>query len=209
MTPSNIAKSDIDIFSDEVLQNPKPHYAKLREESPVVYLEKNNLWALTRYQTIRDALQNHDVYSSQKVAFNDDMNRALTGTSLATDMPDHRQLRKTLMAPLTPRALKSIEDNIKGKAESLVDDLVSRGSFDAISDLAKAFVLEVVSDMIGVQGVARANILRWGEAAFNVLGPMNPRTFQNFPIAGELFGWCSNVKQEDLAQGSLALQLHF
>jgi cytochrome P450 len=68
MTSSKIVKSDIDIFSDDVLQNPNPHYAKLREQSPVVYLEKNNLWALTRYQTIRDALQNHDVYSSQKVA---------------------------------------------------------------------------------------------------------------------------------------------
>lgn len=57
--------------------------------------------------------------------------------------------------------------------------------------------------MIGVQGDARRNILRWGEAAFNVLGPMNPRTIQNFPIAGELFGFCLGVRQEDLTKGSL------
>lgn len=203
MTKTNIATSDIDVFSDEVLQNPYPPYAKLREQSTVVFLEKNNLWAVTRYQAIRDALENHEVFSSTKVAFNEDMNRALAGTSLATDPPEHRQLRKTLLAPLTPRALKSIEDDIKGKAEQLVDELVSRGSFDAIGDLARAFPLEVVSDMIGVQGVARENILRWGEAAFNVLGPMNQRTIENFPIAGELFQWCVGVQQDDLTEGSL------
>lgn len=131
------------------------------------------------------------------------MNRALAGTSLATDAPDHRQLRKTLLAPLTPRALKSIEDDIGSKADRLVDDLVARGSFDAIGDLARAFPLQVVSDMIGVQGVARENILRWGEAAFNVLGPMNQRSVENFPVAGELFQWCKTVRQEDLVEGSL------
>lgn len=203
MTTTEIATSSIDIFSDEVLQDPYPHYAALREESAVVYLPRNDLWALTRYRTIRDALENSSVFSSQRVAFNDDMNRALAGTSLATDAPDHRQLRKTLLAPLTPRALKSIEDDIGSKADRLVDDLVARGSFDAIGDLARAFPLQVVSDMIGVQGVARENILRWGEAAFNVLGPMNQRSVENFPVAGELFQWCKTVRQEDLVEGSL------
>jgi cytochrome P450 len=203
MTVADVAQSDIDVFSDEVLANPYPHYAALREQAAVVFLPKNNLWAVTRYQAIRDVLENHAVFSSTKVAFNDDMNRALTGTSLAADPPEHRQLRKTLLAPLTPMALKGIQDDIGAKADRLVADLVARGSFDAITDLARAFPLEVVSDMIGVQGDARKNILRWGEAAFNVLGPMNPRTIQNFPIAGELFGFCSTVRQDDLTTGSL------
>lgn len=203
MKASEVAKSDIDVFSDEVLQNPYPFYSKLREQSPVVYLEKNDLWALTRYQTIRNALENHEVFSSRKVAFNDQMNQALAGTSLATDPPEHRQLRKTLLTPLTPRALKGIEDDIKATADELVADLVSRGTFDAIGDLARAFPLKVVADMIGVQGTARENILRWGDAAFNVLGPMNQRTIDNFPIAGEFFHWCLAVKQDDLVEGSL------
>lgn len=85
----------------------------------------------------------------------------------------------------------------------MVADLVERGTFDAIGDLARAFPLQVVSDLIGVQGVARDNILRWGDAAFNVLGPMNSRTIENFPVAGELFGWCTTVQAEDLAEGSM------
>ena len=35
MTTTEIATSSIDIFSDEVLQDPYPHYAALREEHKV------------------------------------------------------------------------------------------------------------------------------------------------------------------------------
>ena len=36
-----------------------------------------------------------------------------------------------------------------------------------------------------------------------VIGPLNQRTQESFPIAGELYGWCSSVTAEDLAPGSI------
>ena len=48
--------SDIDLWSDEVLLDPYPAFAELREQAAVVRLEKNGVWALTRYDAIRDAL---------------------------------------------------------------------------------------------------------------------------------------------------------
>ncbi|MFF8977784.1 cytochrome P450 [Streptomyces cellulosae] len=77
------------------------------------------------------------------------------------------------------------------------------GSFEAIDALARAFPLEVVADLIGFTGEVRANMLRWGQAAMEVLGPLNQRTAENFPVAGELYAWCSQVKAEDLAEGSV------
>jgi cytochrome P450 len=47
------------------------------------------------------------------------------------------------------------------------------------------------------------NMLRWGQAAMEVIGPMNQRTMENFAIAGELYGWCSQVTRDDLAEGSI------
>lgn len=46
-------------------------------------------------------------------------------------------------------------------------------------------------------------MLRWGQAAMQVIGPMNRRTTENFPIAGELYAWCSQVRATDLAEGSV------
>ncbi|TCK02936.1 cytochrome P450 [Marinobacterium mangrovicola] len=203
MNKDAMQTSNIDLFSDETLRNPNPVFAELREMAPVVWMDKYKVWAITRYDDVRDALSNTEVFSSTKVAFNDVMNEALKGTSLATDPPEHAQLRKTLLAPLTPIALKKIQDDITKKAETMIAGVVEKGSFDAIEDVARAFPLEVVTDMLGVQGEAREKVLLWGDAAFNVLGPMNQRAAENLPLAGELFEFCANVKPEELTEGSL------
>ncbi|MFD1505767.1 cytochrome P450 [Georgenia yuyongxinii] len=203
MTVETIATSDIDLFTDEVLADPYPHFAKLREQAAVVRLEKNGVWALTRYGEIRDALANWEVFSSNYLAFNDAMNEALQGTSLTTDPPEHTALRAALTENLTPRALRGMKADIDAKADAMVARLVEQGSFDAIDDLARALPLQVVADLIGVQDDIRAKILGWGEAAFNVLGPMNQRTIDSFPIAGEMFEWSLQVKASDLAEGSM------
>jgi len=203
MAVATYARSDLDLFSDEVMLDPYPYLADLRELAAAVYMEPSNLWALTRYEHNRAAMANWKVFSSRSVAFNDTMNQVLLGTSLATDPPDHRALRKVLMERLSPRALRDVEADIAAVADRMVAELVERGSFEAMDDLARALPLTVVADLIGVQGAVRENMLVWGEAAFNCLGPMNERTAQSFPIAGELFQWSVECKAEDLTDGSL------
>ncbi|MCC5581930.1 cytochrome P450 [Microtetraspora sp. AC03309] len=195
--------SDVDLFADEVVLDPYPVYAELREQGPVVHLRKNDVYALTRYAVIRDALPDWESFSSTSIAFNPMANEALTGTSLASDPPVHTQLRATLTENLSPRALRGLKGRIEAKADVLVAELVEKGSFEAISALARAFPLEVVADLIGFTGHVRDNMLRWGQAAMQVIGPMNQRTAESFPIAGELYEWCSRVKASDLAEGSV------
>ena len=207
MGVATYARSDLDLFSDKVMLDPYPYLADLRELAAVVYLATSNLWALTRYEQNRAAMANWKVFSSRSVAFNDTMNQILVGTSLATDPPDHRQLRTVVMERLSPRALRDAEAGINAVADRMVADLVERGSFDGMDDLARALPLTIVADLIGVQGRVRENMLVWGEAAFNCLGPINERTAQSFPIAGELFQWSLACKAEDLTEGSLGRAL--
>ncbi|WP_445525787.1 cytochrome P450 [Streptomyces cyslabdanicus] len=195
--------SDIDLFADEVVLDPYPVYAELRERGPVVHLPENDVYALTRYDVVRGALADWESFSSTSIAFNPTANEALTGTSLASDPPVHTQLRATLTENLSPRALRGLRAGIETKADALVAGLVEKGSFEAVDALARAFPLEVVADLIGFTGHVRDNMLRWGQAAMQVLGPMNQRTAENFPIAGELYAWCSQVKADDLAEGSV------
>ncbi|MEV4380773.1 cytochrome P450 [Streptosporangium sp. NPDC049644] len=195
--------SDVDLFADEVVLDPYPVYAELREQGPVVHLRKNDVYALTRYAVIRDALPDWESFSSTSIAFNPMANEALTGTSLASDPPVHTQLRAALTENLSPRALRGLKGRIEAKADVLVAELVEKGSFEAIDSLARAFPLEVVADLIGFTGHVRDNMLRWGQAAMQVIGPMNQRTAESFPIAGELYAWCSQVKASDLVEGSV------
>ncbi|CCG03995.1 cytochrome P450 [Blastococcus saxobsidens] len=199
----SVPTSAIDLFADEVLVDPYPTYAELRDLGGVVHLPANGVYALTRYDVIRTALGDPETFSSRTIGFNPMVNEALQGTSLASDPPVHTQLRATLTENLSPRALRGLKTQIDAKAATLVDELVARGSFDAIDALARVFPLEVVADLIGFTGQVRDNMLRWGQAAMQVIGPMNQRTAENFPIAGELYAWCSSVTAEDLAPGSV------
>ncbi|MGC9667581.1 cytochrome P450 [Planosporangium sp. 12N6] len=204
MTDSAAPISDLDLFDDTVLVDPYPSYAALRDLGGVVRLPANDVYVLTRYDVIRNALGDWESFSSDgAIGFNPMVNEALTGTSLASDPPVHTQLRAALTANLSPRALRGLKDSIDAKADALVAELVTKGSFEAIDGLARALPLEVVADLIGFTGHVRDNMLRWGQAAMQVLGPMNQRTAESFPIAGELYQWCSTVTAEDLAPGSV------
>src|SRR5690606_8663197 len=179
-------------------------YAALRDLGGVVRLPANDVYALTRYEVIRGALGDWETFSSEgAIGFNPMVNQALTGTSLASDPPAHTRLRAALTANLSPRALRGLKAGIEAKADALVGKLVAQGSFEAVDALARALPLEVVADLIGFTGRARDNMLRWGQAAMQVIGPMNRRTAESFPIAGELYEWCSTVTAEDLTPGSV------
>jgi cytochrome P450 len=196
-------ESDIDIWDDAILIDPYPTYAALREQAAVVHLPKNDLYVLTRYDAIRDALGDPESFSSTSIGFNPMVNEALQGTSLASDPPVHTQLRAVLSQNLTPRALRGLKVTIDEKADKLVGELADSGSFEAIDSLARAFPIEIVADLIGFKGHVKDNMLRWGQAAMQVIGPLNQRTQESFPIAGELYGWCSSVTAEDLTPGSI------
>ncbi len=196
-------ESPIDIWDDDIVVDPYPTYAALREQAGVVHLPKNDLYVLTRYDIIREVLGDPQTFSSTTLGFNPMVNEALQGTSLASDPPTHTQLRATLSENLTPRALRGLKVTIEDKADRLVAELVAEGSFEAIDSLARAFPIEIVADLIGFNGHVKANMMRWGQAAMQVLGPLNHRTQESFPIAGELYSWCSSVAAEDLAPGSI------
>lgn len=167
---------DVDLYSDEVLLDPYPHYKALRDLGAVVWLPRNDLHAVARFEDVRAALRNPAVFSSaQGVAANEHVNTISRGTTLASDAPLHDRLRAIIAAPLLPRALEEIAPAIRTEARELVDELVARGQFDAVSDLAQHLPLTIVSKLVGLEDYGRSSMLRWAAATFNVLGSMNAR----------------------------------
>lgn len=167
---------DVDLYGDDVLRDPYPHYRALRDLGAAVWLPRNGLYAVGRFEDVRAALRNPGLFSSaQGVAANDHVNEISRGTTLASDAPLHDRLRGIVAAPLTPRALEEIGPQIRAEARRLVDDLVNRRAFDAVTDLAQHLPLAIVSNLVGLEDYGRGSMLRWASATFNVLGTMNAR----------------------------------
>ncbi len=134
-------------------------------------------WVAARHETARFVLERHDLFSSAAgVGFNDEFNEARRGTVLASDPPEHDQLRRVLSEQLAPRNLRHLRTDIERQAEELVAEMVHRRSFDGVKDFAARFPLSIVADLIGVSNAGRDRLLDWADGAFNTFGPMNART---------------------------------
>jgi cytochrome P450 len=197
--------TSIDLFSDEVLADPYPIYRQLRDAGPAVYLERIDAWALARDASVRAALTDWETFSSAAgVALTEDVNQALTGTVLASDPPEHERLRAVMSERLAPRALGGFRTSVRQQADAMVRDLVRRRSFDAVEDLARAFPVAVLLDLIGLPDDGRDQVLVWADGAFNAFGPDNERLRQSLPVHQDKFDYLASVVASDrLAPGSI------
>jgi cytochrome P450 len=129
--------SNLDPYSDEALLDPWPTYTELQDLGPAVWLTKYEMFALVRYDSVTKALQDPSGFpSSFGVMMNDHMNQVLRGNTLCSDGEDHSRLRRIIMKPLTPAAMKSLQGSVTDEAEALVQRLVSKPSFCATREWA-------------------------------------------------------------------------
>ncbi|QIV79981.1 cytochrome P450 [Mycolicibacterium frederiksbergense] len=207
---STIPEFDVDIFSDEVLHDPYPTYAQMRELGPVIRLTTYGVLAVTRYADVRTVLMDPQRFISGKgVGFNDEFNEVRKHSVIASDSPRHEQLRGVLQDRLGPRSIRSVEHIIRPRAQELVGQMIDSGSFDAVTDFGQVFPVEIVGELIGLPVDARAELLRWANGAFNAFGPPGERTSAGLADIAEQFEYIRTVAtREKLAPGSMGAAVY-
>ncbi|WP_036567424.1 cytochrome P450 [Nocardia sp. BMG51109] len=183
--------SDIDLFTDDARLHPYPLHAELRALGPVVYLSRHDVYALTRYRTIRDVLGDWQMYSSaQGTTMNPGMNADLANViTLFLDPPEHTAVRRVLGRPLRPERLRELAPRIEAEAEAIVGRLVDRGEFDAATELAEHLPMTIVSELVGLGEHGRANMLRWAAATWESQGVPNQRVADAAPVVEEFISF--------------------
>ena len=191
---SSRLSSDIDLFTDAALEDPFPHYRALRDIGPAAYLERHEVWFLGRYTQVREALADWQVYSSAHgVGLNPVINAAWANALICVDPPAHTQMRKLITERLGPRHLKVVEDTIDHRANALVEQLVSAGSFDAVADLAQDLPINVVMDLVGWPEDVRPHLLDMAAGGFDACGPDGPRMQASLSKLGAMMALITEV----------------
>ncbi|MFD6357653.1 cytochrome P450 [Nocardia tengchongensis] len=200
----SIPRSDVDLFSEAVMAAPYSQFRALRDAGPVVYLDRHDVFAVARYQEIRHVLREWKAFSSADISLNKPFNDYIAEGIIRADPPVHDALRTVLSARLAPHGVRSLEPEINRRAEEVVDHLLAQGSFDAVTDLARRFPVDIVGDFIGLPKSGREALLELVDANFNCFGPENDRTLASFPRLAELAEYVmSSARREDLTEGSM------
>jgi cytochrome P450 len=189
---SSTPTSLLDPYLDAALLEPWEIYSELRNQGAAVWLEKYQMFALTRYDSVVQALKDGSAFSSASgVMMNDEMNKVLRGNTLCSDGAEHRHLRQVIAKPLFPKALQALKSEIDSKAKLLVDRLAAKGVFCAITELATPLPVDIVASAIGLPQEGRERMLVWAEQMFNCFGPLNDRTRNAFPVLQEMMHYAS------------------
>jgi cytochrome P450 len=190
----------MDFWSDEVIETPYGYYKTLRDLGPAVWLTQHSAWVVTRHESLREALLNGEVFSSAKgCMMNEPTNAAFAGVMLCSDDPEHRALRRVFSRPFTPAALAPLRRRLVELVEARVDELVARGRFDAVTDLAHLLPMTIVTELVGLSDEGKQHMLRWAAAIFDAFGPdSHARTLRGMEIMGEAFAYTGKLKREEL-----------
>jgi cytochrome P450 len=203
--PNGVPVYQHDIYATDAIVDPYPHYNRLRQLGPVVWLPKQRVYALPRFNECKAVLRDDDTFvSGQGVALNSIANRLSRGTTLNSDGTDHDQRRKLVAHRMLPRALRAIGDRVDEQAAHVLDAALGRREIDGVADLASALPLAVVPDLVGWPRDQRDHLLAWGGATFDILGPFNRHWVKAFPSSMQMLRSArSVVRHRSVIEGSL------
>ena len=213
MTVVQIPTSQIDPFSIDFFDDPYPRHEELRDAGPVVRLESYGVWAMARYAQVQSTLNDWQTFISGAGAGIHDLRKRdawrPASILLEADPPLHDTTRGVLTRILSGPAIKKLRVDFEDEAERLVESLVARGSFDAVSDLAVVYPLKVVGDAVGVPDARREVLLPYSNMLFNALGPENAIFKEAIADAGKVVPEINRqCARESLKAGSFGAQIY-
>ncbi|MCP4907156.1 MAG: cytochrome P450 [bacterium] len=137
-----------DPFSPEVLANPFPAYAALREHVPVHHHSafEPPFYTLSRSEDVREALSNPEIFSIRY----GQSPQYTHASGLMNDPPEHTRFRSLFNRAFTPRNVKELEGPITAIASDLLDRFFTERSGDLHHAFASPFPTKVIAELMGI-----------------------------------------------------------
>jgi cytochrome P450 len=161
-------------FEADYVRDPFPALARARREAPVARVEGLDLWAVTRYEDIREVLRDPQTFSNanaQKSVYPmcaEAMQVLKDGgfdpqPFTAVDPPVHTRMRKafTRAVSFTPARIDALRPWIERRARVLIDAFAGRGHADLCAELTTPLPAAVIFHLIGFPEADTPKLLDW------------------------------------------------
>ncbi|AKQ57705.1 Cytochrome P450 107B1 [Bordetella hinzii] len=199
---------DWDPYDDAVLESPFEMHARLRAAGPLVFLERYGVYAMGRHRDIQPALKDWETYSSTSGSGIADIRKPgawRPGSPIVeVDPPQHTQVRTAVQRILSPVVIRQWRGDFEREADRLVAELVERGRFDGVTDLAETYVATTFPDALGLapSPQRRENLFLLGELNFDGQGPRNARYLATQARADLIQDWYeASMRREAMLPG--------
>lgn len=167
-----------DPFASDIVADPYPVYAWLRDEHPVHFAPDTNAFVLSRYDDVAWALGDTDLFSSDAMRGvlmgqptgrgEERLPRDTAGGSLvSTDPPAHTELRRVVNRGFTPRRIAAWDDRI----DEVVHELTGAAGpgFDVVTGLAAPLPVQVITELLGADPSQAPQFRAWADATTKMM----------------------------------------
>jgi len=195
----------------EVIANPYPFYARLRELPPQFGLldyppgtipgqdEPHPAWAFVRYQDVKDVVLNHEAFSSRDQM--QEQSSAPTLMLVNDDPPRHRMLRGLAQKAFMP---KRVEQDVAPWAARTVEEMIAStggGQLEFMDTYAVELPARFITRLIGTPESDWPRLRKWS-SAFMVTSDFTTeqRNESNLEIA-RYYSDAVDERMRDIARG--------
>ena len=158
---AEIDGSSIDVLDPQLYQgDPHPTYTWLRDNDPVHWDEKNQLWVVSRFDDVVAVSIHSEIFCSGRgIRPDPSVDLSLIGY----DGHKHLEQRRLINKGFTPRAVRALETHIRALADEALDKLAGRTECDFVTDIAVAVPITVIAELMGLPVEDRERLWRWSD----------------------------------------------
>jgi cytochrome P450 len=159
---------DFNPFADEVIENPYPGLAMLREFAPVYEVESLFMRIISRYDDVVAALRDTDSFSSSIIdaSFAGDYT-PVPGSGgnnmMAKDPPEHQRMRRLVNRAFTPKSVASMRDDIDAFVAQAIARVRDEPEWDFVEEIGKALPVNIFFKMLGVEPDMYGQARKWSD----------------------------------------------
>ncbi len=166
------------VFSDEILQDPYPTYARLHEEGPLHYLDVGGKWAVwsifshaecssiakdPRLSAKRAQQQLLTLPISRQSEFSE-LARMMGLWLIFMDPPEHTRLRKLLNKGFSPAAIEGLRPQVEAMVDQMLKPLKHGSEVELLREFANPMPVRIISEMLGVPQIMHDRFVNWSRA---------------------------------------------
>jgi len=164
---------EMNVLDPRFYVDPWEAYRWLRDEAPVYWDPVQKVWAVSRYDDVRDIGKDAVRYSSS-AGSRPHVDQRKDMSMVNMDDPQHREQRRLVSRRFTPRAMRGHEGHVRGVVTEILDAVLPLGECEAIEAIASRLPAIVISDLLGYPREMWERVRYWSEQTMLLSGLTSP-----------------------------------
>ncbi len=178
--------------------DPFETYTELRRTAPVCWVDREGggFWAVMTHPEVSSIGADPVGFCSSRGILTDEIGTTYDAppTMMHTDPPQHTRYRRLVQPGFKPSMVRLMEAGVTAKAKALIDPIQRGETVDVVQALSIPFPLQVICELLGVDGSQWPRFFEWSEAV--IPGESERSDEERAQLQAEMWGYLVGVAED-------------